>query len=307
MNENTEMPKVEIAGQPATSGAPQQAATAAAPVNPLAGYYRQPKIYLKLPSGGKWYEEGTLDVSTDGQYPVYAMTAKDELMYKTPDALMNGAATTEVIKSCVPAIKDAWKMPTLDVDACLVAIRIATYGEKMEITTHCPKCKEEQNYDYELGEHLEKITGFQFPEQYAIGDLTFNLKPYNYKEVTSKQLQQMEQERIFQVINNETMSEEEKLEKFGSSFIRLTEMTVAVVVHSIASITTPQGTVTDRQMISDFIQNADKEIFKHLSEHLQGVAANLELKTKRVKCGDCEHEFDVALTMDQANFFGAKS
>lgn len=307
MDENTEMPKVEIAGQPATSGAPQQAATPAAPVNPLAGYYRQPKVYLRLPSGGRWYEEGTLDVSEDGQYAVYAMTAKDELMYKTPDALMNGAATTEVIKSCIPAIREPWKMPTLDVDACLVAIRIATYGEKMEITTTCPACKEQQNYDYMLSEHLERISGFQYPEQYTIGDLNFTLKPYNYKEVTSKQLQQMEQERIFQVINDEKMSEEEKLERFGSSFIKLTEMTVAVVVHSIAAITSPQGTVTDKDMISDFITNADKEIFKSLSEHLQSVAANLELKTKKVKCGDCEHEFDVALTMDQANFFGAKS
>ena len=145
MDENTEMPKVEIAGQPAVSGAPQKAATPAAPVNPLAGYYRQPKVYLRLPSGGKWYQEGTLDVSEDGQYAVYAMTAKDELMYKTPDALMNGAATTEVIKSCIPAIREPWKMPTLDVDACLVAIRIATYGENMEITTTCPACKEQQN------------------------------------------------------------------------------------------------------------------------------------------------------------------
>lgn len=307
MDENTEMPKVEIAGQPATSGAPQEAVAPAAPVNPLAGYYRQPKVYLRLPSRGKWYAQGTLDVSTDGQYPVYAMTAKDELMYKTPDALMNGAATTEVIKSCVPAIKEPWNMPTLDVDACLVAIRIATYGDKMEITTHCPKCKEEQNYDYVLNDHLERISGFEFPEQYAIGDLTFSLKPYTYKEVTSKQLQQMEQERIFNIVNSETMTEEEKLEKFGSSFIKLTEMTVAVVIHSISAITTPQGTVNDRQMISDFIQNADKEIFKKLSEHLQGIAKGLELKTKKVKCGDCEHEFEVALSMDQANFFGAKS
>jgi len=97
-------------------------------INPLAGYYRQPKIYLDLPSKGNYYTQGSLDVSEDGRYPVYAMTAKDELMYKTPDALMNGQATVEVIKSCIPSIKDPWKMPSLDVDACLVAIRIATYG-----------------------------------------------------------------------------------------------------------------------------------------------------------------------------------
>jgi predicted Zn-ribbon and HTH transcriptional regulator len=307
MDEKMEMPKVEIAGQPAMSSAPNVAPTQAAPVNPLAGYYRQPKVYLQLPSGGKWYEEGTLDVSEDGRYAVYAMTAKDELMYKTPDALMNGAATTEVIKSCIPAIRQPWKMPTLDVDACLVAIRIATYGDKMEVTSICPKCKEEQLYDYQLGEHLERISNFAYPEQLQIGDLVFGLKPYSYKEITHKQIQQIEQERIFEIINNETLSEEQKLEKFGASFIKLTEMTVSVVVQSIVSITSPQGTVTDKQMISDFVQNADKEIFTTLSEHLQVIAKQLELKAKKVKCGDCEHEFDVQLTMDQANFFGVKS
>ena len=29
-----------------------------APANPLSGYYRQPKIYIRLPSGGKYYPEG---------------------------------------------------------------------------------------------------------------------------------------------------------------------------------------------------------------------------------------------------------
>jgi hypothetical protein len=34
------------------------------------------------------------------------MTAKDELMFKTPDALLNGQSTVEVVKSCIPAIQD---------------------------------------------------------------------------------------------------------------------------------------------------------------------------------------------------------
>ena len=32
------------------------------------------------------------------------MTAKDEMMFKTPDALLNGQATVDVIQSCIPAI-----------------------------------------------------------------------------------------------------------------------------------------------------------------------------------------------------------
>jgi len=96
--------------------------------NPLANYFRQPKMYMRLPSHGQFYPEGALDTSEIDEYPVYAMTAKDELMFKTPDALMNGQATVEVIKSCIPAIKNPWQMPSLDLDAVLIAIRIATYG-----------------------------------------------------------------------------------------------------------------------------------------------------------------------------------
>jgi len=72
--------------------------------NPLASFYRQPKIYVRLPSKGEFYTPGSLDVSENGEYPVYAMTAKDELLFKTPDALLNGTSTVELIKSCIPAL-----------------------------------------------------------------------------------------------------------------------------------------------------------------------------------------------------------
>jgi hypothetical protein len=76
--------------------------------NPLSSFYRQPKIYVKLPSKGEFYPPGSLDVSANGEYPVYAMTAKDELLFKTPDALLSGQSTVELIKSCIPAITNPW-------------------------------------------------------------------------------------------------------------------------------------------------------------------------------------------------------
>jgi hypothetical protein len=39
--------------------------------NPLSAYFRQPKIYVKLPSGGQFYPPGALDASANGEYPVY--------------------------------------------------------------------------------------------------------------------------------------------------------------------------------------------------------------------------------------------
>ena len=145
--------------------------------NPLANYFRQPKLYLRLPSHGKFYPEGALDTSEIDEYPVYAMTAKDELMFKTPDALMNGQATVEVIKSCVPAIKNPWQMPSLDLDAVLIAIRMATFGEQMEMHATCPSCQHFNDFTLNLVHYLDKIADTEYNTEINVSPLTIHIRP----------------------------------------------------------------------------------------------------------------------------------
>ena len=109
--------------------------------NPLETYFRQPSIYITLPSGGTFWPEGSIDMGDNNEIAVYPMTARDEIIMKTPDALLSGKSTVEVIKSCCPQIKDPWMMPTLDLDTVLIAIRIASYGEQMAVSTEVPVTK----------------------------------------------------------------------------------------------------------------------------------------------------------------------
>ena len=271
--------------------------------NPLAAYFRQPKIYIRLPSEGKFYPAGAIDTSANNEYAVYAMTAKDELMFKTPDALMNGQATVEVIKSCVPAIKNPWDMPSIDVDAVLIAIRVATYGEKMDVGANCPSCSHANDYQLNLVSYIEGVAQFHYDDVIQIGPLTFHIKPYTYQEATKTALKSLEQQKIFQIVNDENMSDEIKLEKFGQSFIKLTELTVDVVANSIIKIDTPDGSVEDKTMILEFIQNSPKEVFNTINEHVTSMKDKIELKVNDVVCGECKHVFDMPVTMDQANFF----
>lgn len=90
--------------------------------NPLKQYFRRPAIYLKLPSEGKYYPIDAIDLPDNKELPVYPMTAIDEITSKTPDALYSGVAISEIIKSCVPNIKDPWSIPTIDLDAILIEI-----------------------------------------------------------------------------------------------------------------------------------------------------------------------------------------
>ena len=275
--------------------------------NPLSAYFRQPKIYVKLPSGGQFYPPGALDVSANGEYPVYSMTAKDELIFKTPDALMNGQATVELVKSCFPSIKNPWAMPSMDIDAVLIAIRIATYGEDMDFQSNCPACQEENTYTLNLINYIEQVQNFQYNANVVIDDLEITLRPYNYKEVTGQSIKALEQQKIFAVINDEKLSDQEKLDRFGESFVKLTEMTVDIVAGCISSVKTPQAEVTDQDMIQEFINNAPKEIFNQIVEHVEKMKADIDLKAQDVECGSCKNPYKITLNIDQSNFFAVRS
>ena len=271
--------------------------------NPLANWYRQPKIYVKLPSKGKFYKTGALDISANEEYPVYAMTAKDELMFKTPDALLSGQSTVEVIKSCIPAIQDPWSMPSIDLDFCLIAIRVATYGESMEVGTNCPHCQASNSYDINLLEWMQLFNNFNFTDVVDIDPLSVHIRPYTYKEITKTSIKTLEQQRLFAVINDEQISDEEKLDKFGKSFVKITELTVDIIADCITQIETPNGMTADKAQIKDFINNCSKDVFDKIQQHITHLKEQIELKAQNVKCNECDHEFSLPVTMDQSNFF----
>ena len=275
--------------------------------NPLANYFRQPKLYIRLPSHGEFYPEGSLDKSEIDEYAVYAMTAKDELMFKTPDALMNGQATVEVIKSCVPAIKNPWQMPSIDLDAVLIAIRLATYGENLDVSTSCPNCGHINDYILNLLQYLDTVTNFNYQSSIQVGELTVNIRPYSYKELNKTALKTLEQQKIFQIVNDENMPDEEKVERFGDSFVKLTELTVDTVIGCIKSIDTPEGSVSDSAMIKEFMENAPSDVFSKISDHITDMKESMSLKVQNVECSECHHQWNVDVSMDQTNFFAKGS
>ena len=275
--------------------------------NPLVNYFRQPKIYITLPSKGEFYPEDALDKSANGEYAVYAMTAKDELMFKTPDALLSGQATVELVKSCVPAIKDPWKMPSIDIDAILIAIRIATYGDMMEISSDCPACNHHNTYELNLVNFLEKVGDFHYGKEVHVDPLVVSIRPYSYQEVTRTAIKGIEQQRILSIVNDETMGDEEKIERFGASFIKLTELTVDVIAGCITSIQTPEGTVTDQEQIKEFINNSPTEVFNTVNTHITNMKNKIDMESQDTVCTACEHPFKMTIVMDQSNFFALGS
>jgi hypothetical protein len=277
--------------------------------NPLKGYFRQPKIYLTLPSQGKYYPPTSIELTETGELPVYAMTARDEITFKTPDALLNGQATVDVIQSCIPNIKNAWHMPSLDLDAALIAIRIATYGEQMDVNAKIPNIDEEKTYQVDLRNILDSLVNNSFEDTIVIDDLVIHLKPLTYYEFTQSALKTFEEQRVFQIVNNENITEEEKLKRFNQSFKKLTELTVGMVTNSIQQIDVNDESVTDPAHLAEFIQNADQKFYTKITEHIEKQKEKFSVKPMTVYPEPEEQEqgapesFEVPIMFDQSNFF----
>lgn len=275
--------------------------------NPLRQFFRQPAIYLRLPSDGRFWPEGSLEFPENRELPVMPMTAIDEITYRTPDALFNGQAVVSVIQSCVPNIRNAWGAPSVDIDAILTAIRIASYGHDLDIDSKCPKCENQETYSIDLRQVLD---GFRLPNYDTCvtnSDLEIHFVPLNYKQMHENNTMQFNEQRLLAMLPGAELPEEEKIKMLADALRKVTEMTVSTLTMTISMIKTPQAMVTDREHIADFLKNCDRSLFNTIRDHVIKLRVDSELKPLQVKCSACENEYQQPFTLDQANFFAPAS
>ena len=277
--------------------------------NPLKKYYRQPKQFVRLPSNYKYYKPGTIQIPESGDVAVFPMTAKDELLFKTPDALLNGEATVRVIQSCIPAITNAWEMPALDIDACLVAIRMATYGTKMQVKVFVPNTKIEKDMELDLQAALDKLLSHTYEEQFLYQNMEVTTRPLTYKEFTEAAIKTFEEQRLATLVNDKEMPEEEKIKRFQASFNKLTDINIQMVSASVASIRVDGQTVTDKTQIQEFLENTSKEFYQTIIDQSTKQKDNFTIPPvdmtatpEEIKAGAPE-TYKVPVLFDQANFF----
>lgn len=268
--------------------------------NPLQQYFRQPKLFVSLPSKGMFYKEGTLT----GDYnnvPIFAMTGMDEIIMKTPDALFSSEATIKLIESCCPFIKDAKNIPSLDIDALLVAIRAATFGEDMTIAHTCKNCSAENEYGIKLNNVLDHYQDKVYESTIAMGDLTINIRPLTYDEMTKVNIENFKLQRILNQLSS--IPETDRQEHLDKIYQELAKIQLDLLVTSIESIQTPTGTVTEKEYINEWLTNSIRENYKIIKSKLEANKEAWSMPKFPIKCNECGTEDTIEVAMDQSNFF----
>lgn len=271
--------------------------------NPLQKYFRQPKLFISLPSKGLFYAEGAL-IGDYSNVPIFGMSGMDEIIMKTPDALFSGEATIKLIESCCPFIKDASSVPSLDVDAILVAIRMATYGDTITIGATCSNCDTENEYEINLSEVLDHYTNKDYNNKITIDDLTVILKPLSYVELSRVNIENFKLQKMLQQVSTGELTEEEKQKYFDDIYQKLAEIQLDVLLSSIDSIVTPSETVTSKEHIKEWLANTVSVSYNAIKQKLEENKKEWSLPAHSVKCTNCGHEDKVEFSLDRSSFFG---
>lgn len=272
--------------------------------NPLASYFRTPALYLELPSRGEHYPPGSIEMTENGELPILPMTARDEIALNTPDALMSGVSTVQVIESCVPNIKNGFEVPTIDIDAILIAIRIATYGEQMELTSVCPKCEHANIYEINLLGLLGQCKHIDFSKPNMIDGLTFYIKPQLFREVNKINLKHFTEQRAIDFIQNSNADNVEQTNKLNDYIKQVSMIAIDITSNFIEKIITTDGIeVIDTKHINEFISNCDKAMYSKIEDVIKGYSNQAGFDNVNMKCLECNTEYETPVEFETSNFF----
>ena len=272
--------------------------------NPLADFYRNAKLYVALPSGTEYYTPDIVEMPEVGELPVYPMTAKDDLLTKNPDALLNGDAVIKLVKSCVPDVKKPAELLAPDMEALLIAIRHASSKEKyMEVNRNCPECEEPNRFDLDLSVVLLNCTEVEpFKKVELSNGLIATIPPTNYLHTVQGAKAIIEQNREFR--NIDTENSDAQLKALGEAMEKLSTMNYQVILESINSIEIPGGdVVTDTVQISEFLENVEKEIGMELNAAVSEVNNGGVEKEVEMQCSECSHVYKTPVNYDPVGFF----
>jgi hypothetical protein len=141
-------------------------------------------------------------------------------------------------------------------------------------------------------------------------DLTVYVRPINYKTMTSSALQTFETQKIIQLVNDDSVTEENKIVAFKESFAKLNQLTIGIINDSVYHIESSQGSTSDPKFINEFLTNTDKEIFDKIKKHIETLRENntakpmvIDTTAEMRAAGVVEDQITVPIQFDPSNFF----
>lgn len=281
-------------------------------MNPLSKFTKIPLVYVKMCSNGHYHYPADVIEGMGKEIGVCARSARDELMFNNPDALMNGEAVVEVIKNNVIGVKNPNKLFVPDVEQLLIAIKLATKETSYSIESSCPQCQKHGAFERELQQLLDSATMLDEVPHLLLEDVGLLLKfrPLYWEERSSYSQEMFMCHKQAHILEQSDGSDEEKIKEFTSIFDKMTEINFNMMSSNILSIETPdegdeKGVVIESQEhIKDWLGQQPTFVLEKIKNEVDKLNVIGIDHTMAVECSDCHHQWELTgLYYDPSDFF----
>lgn len=285
--------------------------------NPLFTYYRQPSTYVQLPSSkGNYISDDVVKYTNDRkEVGVMAMTAHDEVLLKNPNALINGEAVINLIKSCVPTIENPKHLLQIDIELLLASIYSVSQNGIYEIHTTCPNCAEALVLEMNIDQWIDSAIPLEesYPVPLSSG-LTAFIRPHTFDSTLKQLAIQFQNAEFLKLIADETKVIEElqnttKLKQISEAVQKIAEFNFDMVFDCVISIIKeskkPEDSfvVTDKSYIKEFLNNISKKDANKIKQMVEKANSCGLKKQQEASCKSCEHKWEQEVNIDVTNFF----
>jgi hypothetical protein len=242
----------------------------------------------------------------DGNHAIYSTVVADEYTLRTPDALLNGTATTQIIKNCCPDIQVPQNLLICDIQHLLSSIKIATQGTNFEFTLTCPGCGATDPYETNLQLSMPALSAKKWFNTFQIDSLTLAFYPPTYDQFCKFSIAEFKLNKQLY-----TISTSDIVDKYTETLAELLEQKrkLQSIYHCscIRSITDSNNEpVISRLFIDEWFNNCDVSIQNKVTNYIALANKACTFPDIHVKCSSCDKEFNVPLDLDFSNHFRQK-
>ena len=196
-------------------------------------------------------------------------------------------------------------MPNGDIDAVLIAIRVASYGNEMEINSKCPHCENQTSHTVDLNIVLDRVRFPDYSKTMVCEGITIKLKPQSYEVANKANMAAFEEQKMLQNLITDNLEDQEKINEFNLRMNNLNDLNNDLLVGSTEYIETSDGIkVVNVAHIREFFENAQGKIVKQIKTTLESLRKQGELPALTVACDSCAKGYELKVEFDYARFFG---
>lgn len=305
--------------------------------NPLLEdlYQTLPGVSIALPTRGIYYPAGTFQDGTDlNDFPVGVLTMVDEMRFRDPYLQASGKAMKEMVLRLRPQIQDFDVLCDIDIEAIILAARLASYGTHLDqhITCSNPDTYEEMNPDTNepTGEKLSVcryeedrtidlgVVALNYAPIEDLEEFVFTLEPYN-QEITLKPIthamslrmtksfidRQRNIDRLNEFGDEVSVMDDRVINSYMSIMDMSIDMTIELVADSIFSVKRAKGkSIYTHDFIIEWVKRLPPEAIQFINGKINELIERIKrMSVVDYTCPECGHEQKIPLVLDADKLF----